>query len=114
MGTNYIFYVKTPISNDQRVNKSYADTKLSLYGGLMTGNLDMNNNRIYNLAQPNGNDQPATKIWPENKFLDKSSGVLAGPLNMSNNKSTHLTNPTENRDAVNKSYVDTNLLKLSV
>ena len=46
MGTNYIFYVKTPISNDQRVNKSYADTKLSLYGGLMTGNLDMNNNRI--------------------------------------------------------------------
>ena len=74
----------------------------------------MNNNRIYNLAQPNGNDQPATKIWPENKFLDMSSGVLAGPLNMSNNKSTHLANPTENRDAINKSYVDTNLLKLSV
>ena len=37
------------------VNKSYADTKLSLSGGLMTGYLDMNNNRIYNVAQPNGN-----------------------------------------------------------
>ena len=86
MGTNYIYNVKTPINNDQGVNKSYADTKLSLSGGLMTGNLDMNNNRIYNLAQPNGNDQPATKIWSENKFLDKSSGVLAGPLNMSNKK----------------------------
>ena len=79
----------------------------------MTGNLDMNNNRIYNLAQPKGNDQPAAKIWSENKFLDKSSGVLAGPHNMSNNKITHLANPTDNRDAINKSYVDTNFLKLS-
>ena len=41
MGTNYIYNVKTPINNDQGVNKSYADTKLSLSGGLMTGNLDM-------------------------------------------------------------------------
>ena len=64
MGTNYIYNVKTPINNDQGVDKSYADTKLSLSGGLMTGNLDMNNNMIYNLAQPNGNDQPATKAFP--------------------------------------------------
>ena len=66
------------------VRKSQLDTKLSLSGRLMTGNLNMNNNRIYNVAQP------ATKIWSENKFLDKSSGVMAGPLNMSNNKITHL------------------------
>ena len=95
MGTNYIYNVKTPINNYQGVNKSYADTKLSLSGGLMTGNLDMNNNRIYDFAQSNGNDQSATKIWSENKFLDKSSGVLAGTLNMSNIKITHLANPTE-------------------
>ena len=43
------------------VIKQQLDTKLSLSGGLMTGNLDMYNNRIYNLAQPNRNDQPATK-----------------------------------------------------
>ena len=79
----------------------------------MTGNLDMNNNRIYNVAQPNGDNQPATKIWSENKFLDKSSGVMAGPLNMSNNKITHLANSTANEDAMNKSYIDTNFLKLS-
>ena len=42
-----------------------------------------------------------------------SSGGLAGPLNMSNNKITRLSNPTDNRDALNKSYVDTNFLKLS-
>ena len=35
----------------------------------MQGNLDMNNNRIYNLAQPNGNNQPATKIYTDTNFL---------------------------------------------
>ena len=75
------------------VIKSQLDTKLSLSGGLMTGNLDMNSNRIYNVSQPDGDNQPATKICSENQFLDKSSGVMAGPLNMSNNKITHLAKP---------------------
>ena len=79
----------------------------------MTGNLDMNDNRIYNLAQPNGDNQPATKIWSENKFLDKSSGVMAGLLNMSNNKITHLAPATQDGDATNKKYIDDNYLKLS-
>ena len=71
------------------VTKQQLDTKLSLSGGLMTGNLDMNSKRLYNVAQPDGDNQPATKVWSENKFLDKSNGVMAGPLNMSNNKITH-------------------------
>ena len=95
------------------VRKSQLDTKLSLSGGLMTGNLDMNSKRIYNVAQPNGDNQPATKIWSENKFLDKSSGVMAGPLNMSNNKITNLAKPTDDKDGVNKKYIDDNYLKLS-
>ena len=69
MGNHFIYNVEEPINNDQGVNKSYADTKLSLSGGLMTGNLDMNNNRIYNLAQPNGNNQPATKIYTDTNFF---------------------------------------------
>ena len=77
------------------VTKEQLDTKLSLSGGIMTGNLDMNSKRIYNVAQPDGDNQPATKTWTENKFLDKSSGVMAGPLNMSNNKITHLAKPTD-------------------
>ena len=79
----------------------------------MTGNLDMNSNRIYNVAQPDGDNQPATKIWSENKFLDKSSGVMAGPLNMSNNKITNLAKLTDDKDGVNKNYIDDNYLKLS-
>ena len=95
------------------VTKQQLDTKLSLSGGLMTGNLDMNSNRIYNVAQPDGDNQPATKIRSENKFLDKSSGVMAGPLNMSNNKITNLAKPTDDKDGVNKKYIDDNYLKLS-
>ena len=95
------------------VIKQQLDTKLLLSGGLMTGNLDMNSTRIYNVAQPDGDSQPATKIWSENKFLDKSSGVMAGPLNMSNNKITNLAKPTDDKDGVNKKYIDDNYLKLS-
>ena len=80
------------------------DTKLSLSGGLMAGNLRMNNNRMYNMAQPNGENQPAPKIVSENKFLDKSSGVMAGSLNMSNNKITHLATATANGDAVDLEF----------
>ena len=112
MGNQFIYNVKTPINIDQGVNKSYADTKLSLSGGLVTGNLEMNNKRIYNVAQPNGDNPPATKIWSENKFLDKSSGVMAGPLNMSNNRITNLAKPTNDTDGVNKKYIDDNYLKL--
>ena len=103
---------KGTASNDA-VIKQQLDAKLSLSGGLMTGNLDMNSKRIYNVAQPNGDNQPATKIWSENKFLDKSSGVMAGPLNMSNNKITNLAKPTDDKDGVNKKYIDDNHLKLS-
>ena len=73
-------------ASSDAVTKNQLDTKLSLSGGLKIADLDINSSRIYNVAQPNGDNQPATKIWSENKFLDRSSGVIVGPLNMSNNK----------------------------
>ena len=79
----------------------------------MTGNLDMNSNRVYNGAQPNGHNQPATKIWSENKFLDKSSGVMAWSLNMSNNKVINLATAIANGDAVSRVYGDGRYLQLS-
>ena len=99
-------------SNDA-VRVSQLETRLPLSGGSMTGNVDMDGNRIYNVAQPNGDNQPATNIWSENKFLDKSSGVMVGSLNMSNNKITQLAKQINNKDGVNKKYTDDNYLKLS-
>ena len=60
------------------VTKQQLDTKLSLSGGLMTGNLDMNSKRINNVAQPDGDNQPATKIWSENKFLGNKNKTFSG------------------------------------
>ena len=93
------------------VIKSQLDSKLSLSGGLMNGSLDINNNRIYTVAQPDGLNQAATKVWSENKFLDKSSGVMAGSLNMSNNKITNLSNPTADKDAISRVYGDGRYVK---
>ena len=88
--------------------------KVSLSGGVMQGNLDMNNNRIYDLTQPNGNNQPATKNYTDTNFLSlKGNSAIAGPLNMSHNKITHLANPIPNGDAIHKSWSESNLLKLS-
>ena len=98
-------------ASSDAVIKSQLDTKLSLSGGLMTGNLDINNNRIYNVAQLDGPNQPATKVWSENTFLDKSSGVMAGPLNMSNNRITNLSNPTADKDAISRVYGDGRYVK---
>ena len=70
----------------------------------------MNNKRIYNVAQPNGDNQPATEIWSENKFLDKSRGVMAGPLDVSNNKITNLVKPTNSNKALNMSGFETIIL----
>ena len=69
--------------------------------------------RIYNVAQPDDDNQPATKIWSENKFLDKSSGVMARPLNMSNNKIIHLANPTDDKDATSRVFGDGRYVKKS-
>lgn len=38
----------------------------------------MNNQRICNLAQPNGDKHPASKICTVITFLNTSSGVMAG------------------------------------
>ena len=69
----------------------------------------MNNNRIYNIPNPQWTNEPIRKQWAENKFLDKQNGIMDGNLNMQNNKITHLATPTDNSDGVNKSYVDTKL-----
>ena len=50
-------------ASSDAITKQQLDTELSLSGGLMAGNLDMNSKRIYNVAQPNGDNQPATKVW---------------------------------------------------
>ena len=131
MGDNFINRVKTPTSNDQASNKSYVDqtskntmsaaamiheTKAELDDYLkkdgstpMTGNLDMNNNRIFHLPAPTGNRQPTPLAFTESRYLHVSgTNKMLNNLNMGNKSIIHLRPPTAPTDAATKKYVDDN------
>ena len=105
-----LFNNKINGNNADIVNVKWVNDRfLKLSGGQLSGNLNLNNNRIYNIPDPDGDKQPTPKKWIVDNYLNKSTGVMAGPLNMSNNKITHLATPTDNNDAANKTYVHTKL-----
>ena len=123
-----------PTTNDQACNKQYIDNSLinkADKGDLndyikkdgsiqMTGNLQMNNNRIYKLPDPQLADEPATLGYVSklnnnlfNSYLDLA-GVrkMTGNLQMNNNQITGLTNPPSADDhASNKKYIDDTISK---
>ena len=131
MGDNFIYNVKTPTANDRASNKSYVDetetnimnaaamihaTKAELADYLkkdgttpMTGNLNMDNNRIFNLPLPNGPKQPATLAFNDLKYLHVAgTNKMTNSLNMDNKSIIHLRPPTNPTDAATKKYVDDN------
>ena len=131
MGDNFIYRVKTPTANDQASNKSYVDqtatntintaalihaTKAELDDYLkkdgttpMTGNLDMNNNRIFNLPAPTGPKQPTPLTFTDFKYLHVAgTNKMLNNLNMDNKSINNLRPPTAPTDAATKKYVDDN------
>ena len=131
MGDNFIYNVKTPTANDQASYKSYVDTtatntinaaalihatKAELDDYLkkdgttpMTGNLDMNNNRIFHLPAPDGPRQPTPLAFTDFKYLHVAgTNKMTNNLNMDNKKIINLRPPTSDTDAATKKYVDDN------
>ena len=131
MGDNFIYNVKTPTANDQASNKSYVDTtatntinaaalihatKAELDDYLkkdgttpMTGNLDMDNNRIFNLPAPDGPKQPTPLAFTDFKYLHVAgTNKMTNNLNMDNKSINNLRPPTNDTDAATKKYVDDN------
>ena len=131
MGDNYVYNVKNPTANNQASNKSYFDTtatntmnaaamihatKAELADYLkkdgsvtMTGNLNMDNNRIFNLPLPSGNNQPATLVFTDLKNPHVAgTNEMTNNLNMDNKCIIHLKPPKAPTDAATKKYVDDN------
>ena len=91
--------------------------KLSLSGGTMTGDIEMSENKITDLATPDQPNDAATKDYvdaaltdfsvslPESK-LSLSGGTMSGTINMNNNVISNLQTPALDLDAANKGYVD--------
>ena len=127
----------TPGSDASATSRKYVDRKLGtkanksdLSGYLkrdgsnqMQGNLQMNNNRITNLPEPQLNDEAATKNYVTismnhlpSLFLDRQGkSKMLGDLQMNDHRITGLTNPPNADDeATNKKYVDDNISKSNI
>ena len=102
---------KKYVNDADAANKVDSSVFLKLDGTRkMTGNLDMQNNRIYNLPLPTGGYQPTTKIFSDLKYLSRDgTSSMGGNLNMNNKKIIHLIPPTSDTDVVTKKYVDASI-----
>ena len=136
-GKRVVGLTNVPAYNGEATNKSYVDTKLNdkankndlnnylkLNGSdQMQGNLQMNNNRITNLPDPQLNDEAATKNYVTismnhlpSLFLDRQGkSKMLGDLQLNNHRITGVTNPPNNdNEATNKKYVDDNISKSNI
>ena len=105
----YIKNLKTPVDADAAATKQYADIRFFYRDGTypMTGKIDMNNNRIYNLPLPNGDKQPTTLGFTDLKYLHVArTNKMTNNLNMDNKSIKKLRPPTSDTDAATKKYVD--------
>ena len=121
MNSKKIVNVNTPTNQNDATNKKYVDdtvaankVDVSPYfkkdgSKKMTGNIDMNNKRIYNLPAPTGNNQPTTLIYSNSNFLRINGNIpMMGNLNMNNRNIKNLATPSNDTDAATKKYVDDN------
>ena len=107
--------LKTPSDDSDAANKKYVDDSkvdgsvfLKLDGTRsMTGNLNMNNKRIFNIPTPNGNNQPTPLAYTDLAYLKvDGSNSMTNNLNINNKKIINLITPTNDADASTKKYVD--------
>ena len=98
-------------NNTDAVNVKWVNDRfVKLAGSTMSGNLDMNNNRIYNLPLPTGNNQPTTKVFTDLTYLSRDGTTsMSGNLNMNNAKIINLIPPISDTDSATKKYVDDRL-----
>ena len=118
MNSKKIVNVNAPTNQNDASNKKYVDdtvaankVDVSPYfkkdgSQKMTGNIDMNNNRIYNLPTPTGGKQPTPLAFTDFKYLHVAgTNKMTNNLDMDNKGIIHLKPPASDTDAATKKYV---------
>ena len=100
--------VHDPTSNNQAANKNYADTKLSLTGGTMTGDLILPHDNYP--VQGNTNKAVSYETQREIFLSRKESFPMQAEINMNNNFIQNVATPTTSHQGANKGYCDYNFL----
>ena len=100
--------VHDPTSNNQAANKSYADTKLSLTGGTMTGDLIL----LHDSYPVDGNTNKAISYESQREiFLSRQESFpMQSDINMNDNFIENIATPTSSHQVTNKGYCDYNFL----
>ena len=108
---------------DSKANKSDLNDYMKLDGSkVMTGTLNMNNNRITNLPSPYLSTEPVTKDYVTtvmnhlpSLFLDRQGkSSMLGNLNMNNHLIQNVKDPDNTDDCTNKKYVDSQISKANI
>ena len=100
--------VHDPTSNNQAANKNYADTKLSLTGGTMTGDLILPH---HNHPIPGNTNKVINYESQREIFLSRQESFpMQADINMNNNFIQNIATPTSSHQATNKGYCDYNFL----
>ena len=100
--------VHDPTSNNQAANKSYVDTKLSLTGGTMTGDLILAH---HNYPIPGNTNKVINYESQREIFLSRrESFPMQADINMNNNFIQNIATPTSSHQVTNKGYCDYHFL----
>ena len=100
--------VHDPTSNNQAANKSYADTKLSLTGGTMTGDLILPH---HNYPIPGNTNKVINYESQREIFLSRQESFpMQAHINMNNNFIQNIATPISSHQVTNKGYCDYNFL----
>jgi len=99
---NLASYLGAPEQNHHAVTKRYADTKLSLLGGDMQGDIGMAGHRISHLGEPEQSND-AVRLSCANEFFLKRDDInwIRGPLHAGGFQVIRVGNLIEEQDVVN-------------
>ena len=111
MNGNLIKNVRWPEEDHDSVNRAcvyfVANAKLSLGGGEMTGDINLNGHSVrHTNPNPQNEDELVPKRWIEENFLNRYSpaSTMARDLDMDTHQISYLGGPEQNHHAATKRY----------
>ena len=112
MGNQQITNLGANIQNTYDVvNLGFCDTKY--LQKVSNSDLDMDNHKIKDMAQPTDDNDAVNKHYVDHNFLNRlTPNALGGELDMRGHKIIVLGNPSNPNDAFTKAYVDTEIAKI--
>ena len=112
MGNQQITHLGANIQNTYDVvNLGFCDTKY--LQKVSNSDLDMDNHKIKDMAQPTDDNDAVNKHYVDHNFLNRlTPNALGGELDMRGHKIIVLGNPSDPNDASTKAYVDTEIAKI--